>query len=288
MKLSVNVTNYSWPDAGIVAGLAELGAGIDDTELDTLWVTDHLIQADPSSTYGAEMLEAYTTLAYLAARTQRVRLGAMVSPVTMRAPSLLIKEVSTLDVLSQGRAWLGIGAGYHEEEARAMGLSLPPVGERFEALEETLLLAKQMWRGDTAPFVGRHYRLDNPISNPRPATQPHPPILIGGTGERKTLRLVAEHADACNVFDIPDGGVTIRRKLDVLADHCERVGRPFAEIEKTVSTRLNRGESSESFADRLLALAELGIEHAVVITDHAFVDSDLTTLASTAEAVRAA
>ena len=286
MKLSVNITNYSWPDGGLVDGLAGLAAAIDDTALDTVWVTDHLIQADPSSTFGAEMLEAYSTLGYLAARTQRVRLGAMVSPVTIRAPSLLIKQVTTLDVLSNGRAWLGIGAGYHEEEARAMGLSLPPVGERFEALEETLLLAKQMWRGDTAPFVGRHYRLDNPIANPRPTTQPHPPILIGGAGERKTLRLVAEYADACNLFDIPDGGVTIRRKLDVLAEHCERVGRPFAKIEKTVSTRLNRGESGESFADRLLALVELGIEHAVVITDHAFVDSDLTTLASTAEAVR--
>jgi alkanesulfonate monooxygenase SsuD/methylene tetrahydromethanopterin reductase-like flavin-dependent oxidoreductase (luciferase family) len=142
-----------------------------------------------------------------------------------------------------------------------------------------------MWRGDTTPFVGSHYRLDNPISNPPPATRPHPPILIGGTGERQTLRLVAEHAQACNLFDIPDGGVTIRRKLDVLAAHCERVGRPFAEIEKTVSTRLDRDESIESFTDRLLALAELGIEHAVVITDHAFVESDLTTLARSAEAV---
>ena len=286
MKLSVNITNYSWADGAVARGLGGLAAAIDDTGLDTVWVTDHLLQADPSSTFGAEMLEAYTTLGYLAARTERVRLGAMVSPVTYRAPSLLIKEVTTLDVLSEGRAWLGLGAGYHEEEARAMGLSLPPVGQRFEALEETLILAKQMFGGDTAPFVGRQYRLDNPISNPRPTTQPHPPILIGGSGERKTLRLVAEHADACNLFDIPDGGVTIRRKLDVLADHCEHVGRPFSEVEKTVSTRLNRGESSESFADRLLTLAELGIEHAVVITDHAFVDSDLTTLARTAEAVR--
>ena len=286
MKLSINVTNYSWPDGGVAQGLAGLAAAIDDTGLDTVWVTDHLLQADPSSSFGAEMLEAYTTLGYLAARTERVRLGAMVSPVTYRAPSMLVKEVTTLDVLSGGRAWLGLGAGYHEEEARAMGLSLPPVGQRFEALEETLILAKQMFGGDAAPFVGRQYRLDNPISSPRPTTKPHPPILIGGAGERKTLRLVAEHADACNLFDIPDGGVTIRRKLEVLADHCERVGRPFSEIEKTVSTRLDRGESSESFADRLLTLAELGIEHAVVITDHAFVDSDLTTLAGSAEAVR--
>jgi alkanesulfonate monooxygenase SsuD/methylene tetrahydromethanopterin reductase-like flavin-dependent oxidoreductase (luciferase family) len=142
----------------------------------------------------------------------------MVSPVTYRAPSLLIKQVTTLDVLSGGRAWLGIGAGYHEEEARAMGLSLPPMRHRFEALEETLNLTKQMWRGETTSFAGRQYRLDRPISSPRPTTHPHPPILIGGTGERQTLRLVAEHADACNLFDIPDGGITIRRKLEVLAD----------------------------------------------------------------------
>jgi F420-dependent oxidoreductase-like protein len=286
VKLSINLTNYSWPDGHVARGLADLSSAIDETELDTVWVTDHLLQADPSSTFEAEMLEAYTTLGYLAARTERVRLGAMVSPVTYRAPSLLIKQVTTLDVISNGRAWLGIGAGYQQEEARALGLSLPPVGQRFEALEDTLMLAKQMWRGDTTPFTGHHYRLDRPISSPQPTTQPHPPILIGGTGERKTLRLVAEHADACNLFDIPDDGATIRHKLEVLAGHCRQVGRPFSEIEKTVSTRLGRDESSDSFTERLLALADLGIDHAVVITDHAFVDSDLTTLRRTAKAIR--
>jgi F420-dependent oxidoreductase-like protein len=285
VKLSVSITNYSWPDGRLLGGLAALSEAVDEAGLDTVWVADHLFQADPSSTPEAEMLEAYTSLGYLAARTERVRLGALVSPVTYRAPSLLIKQVTTLDVLSNGRAWLGIGAGYHEEEARAMGLSLPPVTERFEALEETLVLARQMWRGDTTPFVGRHYRLDRPISSPRPTARPHPPILIGGTGERKTLRLVAEHADACNLFDVPDGGVTIRRKLRVLAEHCLDVGRPFDEIERTVTTKLERGESSESFAGRLFALADLGIEHAVVITQHPIVDSDLTTLARTAEAI---
>jgi F420-dependent oxidoreductase-like protein len=285
VKLSVNITNYSWSGGALVDGLADLAAAVDDTGLDTVWVTDHLLQADPSSSFEAEMLEAYTTLGYLAARTERVRLGAMVSAVTYRAPSLLIKEVTTLDVLSKGRAWLGLGAGYQEEEAKAMGLPLPPVGERFEALEETLRLAGQMWHGETAPFAGRRYRLERPISSPPPATRPHPPILIGGVGERKTLRLVAEYADACNLFDIPDGGETIRRKLDVLADHCRRLGRPYAEIEKTVSTRLDRDESSDSFAARCRALAELGIEHAVVITDHAWVEPDLTTLAETAAAV---
>jgi F420-dependent oxidoreductase-like protein len=284
VKLSISLTNYSWPN-GVEAGLAELSSAVDETGLDTVWVNDHLIQADPTSTGGTEMLEAYTTLGYLAARTKRVRLGAMVTPVTYRAPSLLIKQVTTLDVLSGGRAWLGVGAGYLEEEARAMGLPLPPVGERFEALEDALKLAEQMWRGDTTPFAGRRYQLEGPISSPPPTTRPHPPILIGGTGEQRTLRLVAKHADACNLFDIPDGGVTIRRKLEVLAEHCRRAGRPFGEIEKTVSTRLNRDEPSESFTDRLLALAELGIEHAVVITDHAFTDADLAILAATAASI---
>ena len=284
MKLSVSITNYSWPE-GALTGLAEVAGALDEAGLDTVWMADHLLQADPTSTLEAEMLEAYTTLGYLAARTSRVRLGAMVSPVTYRAPSLLIKLVTTLDVLSGGRAWLGIGAGYHEEEARAMGLSLPPVRERFVALEETLRLAEQMWRGDPTPFVGGLLRLEQPICSPRPTSEPRPPILIGGSGERKTLRLVARHADACNLFDIPDGGATIRRTLDVLAEHCREVRRPFTAIEKTVTTRLERRESSESFAARLLALADLGIDHAVVVTNDPLVEEHLTTLAATAAAI---
>jgi alkanesulfonate monooxygenase SsuD/methylene tetrahydromethanopterin reductase-like flavin-dependent oxidoreductase (luciferase family) len=212
------------------------------------------------------MLEAYTTLGFLAAHTRRIRLGTMVSAVTFRPASMLIKAVTSLDVLSGGRAWLGVGAGYLEDEARAMDLPLPPVGERFERLEETLRLAFQMWAGDASPFDGRHLKLERPVGNPLPLTRPHPPVLIGGMGERKTLRLVAEHADACNLFDIPDEGKTIRRKLDVLERHCQAVGRDPDEIEKTVSTRLNPGESGAEFAARCEALGRLGIDHAVVIT----------------------
>jgi len=266
MRLSLSITNYSWQRA-LAAELAAIARAADDAGLDTVWVADHLIQADPNSTPEAEMLEAYTTLGYLAAATRTVRLGTMVTGVTFRPPSLLIKAVTTLDVLSGGRAWLGVGAGYQEDEARAMDLPLPPLGERFEWLEETLRLARQMWAGDDSPFEGRHNRLGRPLNNPPALTQPHPPVLIGGMGERRTLRLVAEYADACNLFDIPDGGATIRRKLDVLARHCEAVGRPFAEILKTVSTRLNPGEPAQEFATRCAALAALGIDHAVVITD---------------------
>jgi alkanesulfonate monooxygenase SsuD/methylene tetrahydromethanopterin reductase-like flavin-dependent oxidoreductase (luciferase family) len=269
MRISVSITNYSWPagPAALGAELARVARAADDAGLDTVWVADHLIQADPASVPDSEMLEAYATLGFLAAHTRRIRIGAMVSPVTFRPASLLIKAVTTLDVLSGGRAWLGLGAGYHDAEARQMGLPFPPARERFAQLEETLRLAQRMWSGDAAPRY-----------NPLPLTTPHPPILVGGAGERRTLRLVARYADACNLFDIPDGGKTIRHKLDVLQRHCEAVGRPYEEIEKTVSTRLNPGEPAERFAERCAALAALGIEHAVVITSGPWSEDAVATL----------
>ena len=186
MRLSI--TNYP-------VVLAELGRAADDCGLNTTWVADHLMQADPAARPTDPMLEAYAVLAHLAAVTRRVRLGAMVSPVTFRAPALLVKTVTTLDVLSGGRAWLGLGAGYQGDEAAAMGLPLPPVAERFRRLEETVRLAGRIWAGDS------------PFGYPPPVRRP--PILIGGAGEKRTLRLVAEHADACNLFDIPDGNRTL-------------------------------------------------------------------------------
>ena len=268
MRISLSVTSYTSPAGaeGIGADLAAVARAADEGGLDTVWVADHLLQADPTSSPDAEMLEAYTTLGYLAARTERVRLGTMVTGVTFRPPALLVKAVTTLDVLSGGRAWLGVGAGYGEEEARAMGLHLPPVAERFERLTDTLEIARRMWSGDASPYVGRRDRLEHPIGSPLPLTRPHPPVLIGGMGEQQTLRLVAEHGDACNLFDIPDGGRTVRHKLDVLARHCADVGRPFGEIDKTVSTALAPGESTSSFVGRCRVLAGLGIEHVVVIT----------------------
>ena len=287
MRISVNVTNYSWSGgtARLAEELAAIARAADDAGLDTLWVSDHLIQADPTSVPDSEMLEAYTTLGYLAAQTERIRIGAMVTAVTYRPATLLIKAVTTLDVLSGGRAWLGLGAGYHEDEALAMDLPLPARAERFDRLEETLGLARQMWSGDASPFDGRHLRPQRPVGNPLPLTRPHPPILVGGTGERRTLRLVAEYADACNVFDIPDGGATVRRKLAVLARHCEAVGRPYDELEKTISTRLEPGESAAHFAERCAALAELGLDHAVVITAGPWTAEALATLAAANRAI---
>jgi F420-dependent oxidoreductase-like protein len=263
MRVSLSVTDFSWP--GTAAGLAEVAAAADEAGLDTLWVADHLIQAAPDADPDGPMLEACATLGWLAARTRRIRLGAMVSPASLRPAALLVKAVTTLDVLSDGRAWLGIGAGYHEAEAAAMGLPLPPIGERFERLEDTLALAHRMWCGDGAPFTGRRIRLTAPHTSPRPVSRPQPPILIGGMGETRTLPLVARYADACNLFDIPDGGRTIRHKLAVLDRACEAIGRPPGEVERTVSTRLGPGESADSFAERCAALAALGIDHAIVI-----------------------
>jgi F420-dependent oxidoreductase-like protein len=265
MKLSVSVTNYSWPD-GIGDRLASLASFLDGTAVDTLWVADHMLQADPTSRLDEPILEAYTVLGYMAAKTSRLRLGTMVTAVTFRAPALLIKAVTSLDVLSGGRAWLGIGAGYNADEARAMGLFLPETVERFERLAELLRLARQMWEGDETPFHGEHLHLERPIGSPRPLTSPRPPVLIGGTGEKRTLRLVAEYADACNLYDIPDGGPMIQRQLDVLAHHCADVGRPEQEIERTVTSALEPGESVDQFVSRCTALGELGLQHVVVIT----------------------
>ncbi len=289
MRVSLSITNYSWQEGheGLGAALARVGQAVDRGGLDTLWVADHLIQADPSAGPGeTEHLEAYTTLGFLAAQTERIRLGTMVTGVTVRPPAVLVKAVTTLDVLSSGRAWLGVGAGYQQDEARMMGLDLPAVGERFDRLEETLKLALQMWAGDTSPFAGAHYRLERPENSPSSITRPHPPILIGGTGERRTLPLVARYADACNIFDIPDGGQTVRRKLSVLSDLCATVGRPYHEIEKTINTRLEPGESPGDFADRCASLADLGIDHVTVLTAGPWTADRLATVADAASALR--
>lgn len=287
MKLSVSVTNYSWSDL-LHDRLASLAGFLDDSAVDTLWVPDHVLQADPASSLDEPMLEAYTTLGYLAAVTSRIRLGTMVTAATFRAPALLIKAVTTLDVLSTGRAWLGIGVGYHGDEARAMGLFLPGTAERFARMTELLRLARHMWSGDETPFRGEYLDLDHPVGNPRPVTTPRPPVLIGGTGERRTLRLVAEYGDACNLFDVPDGGAAIRRQIDVLNRHCVDVGRKSDEIERTVTTALLDGESSDQLAARCRALGDLGVHHVVVIArGRPLTDTDLNCVAGAADRLAA-
>ena len=263
MRVSINVTNFSWPSLDQLAAIAQQA---DEGGLDTLWVSDHLVQAEPGTEPHEPMLEAYSTLGYLASITRRIRLGTMVSAVSFRPAALLIKAVTTIDVLSGGRAWFGLGAGYHAGEADMLGLPLPPTAQRFEQLEDVVRLALQMWSGGETPFTGTHTAAQKPISSPAPITRPHPPILIGGAGEQKTLRMVARYAQACNLFDIPDGGRTVRHKLEVLAAHCESEGRDMADIDKTIATRVSPGETVTEVRDRLAALSELGLDHAVVLT----------------------
>jgi F420-dependent oxidoreductase-like protein len=268
VRISLSITNFSWPlgTAAIAERTVSVARAAENAGLDTVWVADHPIQSDPASRPDEPMLEAYTLLGLLAGHTHRVRLGTLVTGVTFRPPALLVKAVTTLDVISGGRAWLGIGAGYNGDEARDMGMPLPPVSERFDILTDTLEIAARMWSGDESPYHGRRVHLDHPVGSPLPLSRPRPPILIGGTGARRTLRLVAEHADACNLFDIPDGGHSVRQQLEVLDRHCAEVGRPAEEIEKTITTALRPGEPAEQFAERCGAFGGLGIQHVIVIT----------------------
>jgi F420-dependent oxidoreductase-like protein len=273
MKLSLTITSF--PNQPLGTFLAETGRAADAAGVDTVWVADHLLQADPTHSLDDPTLEAYTTLGYLAAQTTRVHLGTLVTAVTYRPAALLLKAVTTLDVLSEGRAWLGIGAGYHQGEATALGLPLPPTQERFLTLEDTLRLALQMWADGPEPFHGDVLRLEQPINHPLPVSRLRPRILIGGTGEQRTLPLVARYADACNLFDIPDGGVTVHRKLDVLRRHCEEIGRPFSEIEKSIATRLQPGASAETLAARCRELGDLGIDHVIFLHPETWTPSDV-------------
>lgn len=215
------------------------------------------------------MLEGWSALAFAAGRTNRIKLGTMVTGVTYRHPGLLVKTATTLDVLSHGRAYLGIGAAWNEQEHLGLGVPFPPLKERFELLEETLQVALQMWSGDDEPYNGKHLHLARPLNNPNSVQRPHPPILIGGTGEQKTLRMVAQYGDACNLF-ARLGNDALQHKLEVLQEHCERLGRPYEEIEKTSldSLRLTRdgrdgSTSPAAFLDQLSTLAELGFDQAI-------------------------
>ena len=238
MRIGLHVVNFGFPGgAGSIAPvLAQIGDAVEQAGIDNLSLMDHYLQIPAvSNDPYAPMLEGYTALGFLAAHTRTAELQLLVSGVTYRYPGLLAKIVSTLDVLSGGRAMLGIGAAWYEREHVAYGAPFPPLRERFELLEETLQIAHQMWDDDDGPFHGRHYQLTETICMPRPLQQPHPPIMIGGSGERKTLRLVAKYGNACNLFAGPWGGPDhTRAKLDVLAGHCRREGTDYDRIRKSV------------------------------------------------------
>ena len=250
MKIGLQIPNFTWPGspANLGSKLAEIARAADEAGFASLWVMDHFFQIRGVGPAENEMLESYTALSYLAAQTQKVKLGTLVTGVIYRHPAILVKQVSTLDVLSGGRAYLGIGAAWNEEESAGLGIPFPPVKERFERLEEALQIAKQMWAGDETPFEGKHYHLARPLNRPQPLTQPHPPILIGGMGEHKTLKLVAKYADACNLF-ARVGLDIVKSKLDVLRWHCEQVGRDYNQIEKTTLNSVNLAPGQTSAAE---------------------------------------
>lgn len=266
MRVSINLSNHNLAESpdGVADGLADIAAAADETGIDTVWLPDHLLQADPTVGNDTYMLEAYTALGFLAADTVRVRLGAMVSAVPFRPPAVLLKAVTTLDVLSRGRAWLGIGAGYLTDEAQAMGLAWPGTAERWELLEDVVRLAQHAWAGNSEPFRGRRTTVDTSRLQPLPVTRPRPRILIGGSGEQRTLRLVALYADACNLFDLPDGGETLRHKLDVLDRHCRDVGRDPGTVERTLSTRQGPQQRDEEFVHHCREVGTWGINHVIL------------------------
>lgn len=270
MQAAIHVTRFTLPNGpqSIAPTLARIARDAENAGIAEVSVMDHFFQipffAATDTPEREPMLESGTTLAWLAAQTSRIRVGALVTGVVYRHPGVLIKAITTLDVLSGGRAFLGIGAAWNEQEARGLGLPFPPMQERFERLEETLQIAHHMWSGTTEPFVGKHYRLEQPINEPGPISDPHPPIMIGGNGERKTLRMVAQYGDACNLLttDIP----TLKHKLDVLRRHCEDLGRPYEEITKSITTGLRLGdgtdgtETPEQALARLRTYADLGVD----------------------------
>jgi F420-dependent oxidoreductase-like protein len=259
VKIGVHVPDLTYPGGPTVLGadLARIAEGADAAGIERLSVMDHVWQIPTVGPVDHDMLEAFTTLGYFAAHSSRVKLLALVAGVTYREPGLLAKEVTTLDVLSGGRAILGIGAGWNEEESRGLGLVFPPRAERFERLEEALQICLQMWSDNDGPYDGRHYHLERTLNVPQALSKPHPPILIGGGGEQKTLRLVAKYADACNLFANAD----LRHKLQVLREHCEREGRDYDALEKTVLFNFDLGadgENVDSILGQLRELADLG------------------------------
>jgi F420-dependent oxidoreductase-like protein len=265
VRLGLQIPRFRWRGGPpqIAQTLAAIARTADEAGFASIWLMDHVFQIRSIGKPEEDMLEAYTTLGFLAAHTKRARLGTMVTGVHYRHPGVLIKQVTTLDVLSGGRACLGIGAGWYERESAGLGVPFPPLRERFERLSETLQIARAMFHGSTEPFDGKHFRLTEPINSPRPISQPHPPILVGGGGERKTLRLVAQYADACNLF-VRYGPRDLSRKLGKLAAYCEEAGRPYDAIDRTSLGSWDPiRKSPQAIVNQLGELRELGFTTAI-------------------------
>ena len=289
MRIGLHIGKFNWPGSpdNISDMLTEIAQAADRAGFYSIWVMDHVFQLGDQygEVHGPEedaMLEAYTTVSHLAAVTKRIKVGAQVTCNFFRNPALLVKMLTTIDVLSKGRTYLGIGAGWFEREAVGYGYEFPSLKTRFEQLEETLKIIKHMWSGNTQPFEGKFIKLQEPVNNPPPVTKPHPPILIGGSGEKKTLRFVAKYADACNIVlgtSLKNAGVLTREdftwdntlerlkhKYSVLKQHCEDVGRPYSEVEKTVTTYIQFSSdamNTEEVIELCKKLSDVGCEHVV-------------------------
>ncbi len=260
MELGLHISDFTWPGGApaLAPTLVRMAQDAENAGFTRLSVMDHFWQIGPIGPPEHEMLEAYTALGFLAAHTTTITLNTLVTGVTYREPGLLAKAMTTLDVLSGGRAMLGIGAAWNADESAGLGFPFPPTAERFERLEETLQIILQMWSDDEGPYKGKHYQLGRTINSPQPLSSPRPRIMIGGSGERKTLRLVAQYADACNLF----GGPDVAHKLDVLREHCAKLDRDYDTIEKTAITPFElgpNGEGAERMLDQLRGMHDLGI-----------------------------
>jgi len=276
LKFGLEINEHNWPGGPERMGvhLARIGERAEAAGFHSLWVWDHFIQLrrwqDP-------LMEGWLMLAFLAAATNTIRLGTLVTGVTYRHPAILVKQASTLDVLSGGRSYFGVGAAWNEREHKAFGVRYPPIAERFEMLEDLLQVAKRVWSGETGPFDGKHVQLTEQMDNPPPVQRPHPPILIGGGGERKTLRMVAQYGDATH--QTTSDPQTMRHKMSVLREHCERLGRDYEEIERfcglDVSAPGRRGELAEPdlLIERIGALEEAGAQGVLFVLP-SLADSD--------------
>jgi F420-dependent oxidoreductase-like protein len=264
MDIGLQIPDFTWPNGPSALGpeLAAVARTADQAGFGYLALMDHFFQIGGVGPVENDMLEAYTALGFLAAHTERAKLLTVITGVHYREPALLAKAVTTLDVLSGGRAILGLGAGWNEEESRGLGFPFPPLAERFERLEETVQYVLKMWSDDESAFEGKHYQATRLLNSPQALSTPHPPLLIGGGGEKKTLRLVAKYADACNLFNTPE----LEHKLDVLKRHCETEGRDYDEITKTVYQPLDtgeKGEKTQELIDELGRLHGLGVHVAI-------------------------
>lgn len=265
MRIGLQVPNFTWPGepAQIPGKLAQIAHAAEEAGFYSLWVMDHFFQISVIGPHENEMLEGYSALSYLAGLTRRVKLGTMATGVIYRYPGILVKTATTLDVLSGGRTYFGIGAAWNEQEARGLGVPFPPIAVRFELLEEALQIALQMWSANNGPFHGKHNHLEETLCSPQPLSRPHPPILVAGGGEKKTLRLVAQYGNACNLFGPPE---TVAAKLAILRQHCAALGRDYSAIEKTTLGTVDlrpAAMTAEGVIAQCRALAATGVQHAI-------------------------